>query len=286
MAHMVARRILLGEMYQFPVLEQIGAFLVKDVNPVPHPVFLREVCKTTDRIFRSDDIVWKRLLKAQLGRQEGSALRTEAKRITGAYERWLVHTALLKSRREKAVYWPSVANQLRWYRLYQDICILRARRDYLRNTQVLGGGNVTTTSKISGITHKIISLQKKMRETVSGGHVHHYRKSMNEMLESGKVLRDSILPLVSSLVETTKRPRKSRDTIHSDGTIKKIVDLLPRLLVSNPSNLDVEAIGVIMGRHMEMTFENVSAHLRLYGLSDTARANVFCLVHSVGVIKM
>lgn len=199
---MVTRRILQGEMYQFPVMELIGTFLSKNRSPV----FLREVCKKTDEMLRSEDVVWRRLLSERCDR-EGGALRSETKRITGAYERWLVHTAMVKSKMEKKVYWPSVTTQLRWHRMRKDICILRAKREFVINTKPEDG---STHHKISTLTHQILSLQDKMKETVSGGHKHHRRKTMMDMLESGKILRHNILPLVSSLVESSKPAKKPR----------------------------------------------------------------------------
>jgi hypothetical protein len=55
---------------------------------------------------------------------------------------------------------------------------------------------------------KIKRLESKIKDLVSGGHRHHRQRSLRDMIESGKILRVSILPLVQGLVEASKAPKK------------------------------------------------------------------------------
>jgi len=205
----LVKKVLLGEVYQFPILEHIGDFLLDKKIKVRHPVFLRAVCKKTDEMIRSDDTVWKRLLKHRLSdgtNAEEKKLRPEAKRITGAYERWLVHTAHYKSVHEKKVYWPSIQKKLLFHKLKRDIGFFWVELSYIRERESLLGNN--PNQLMFRIHSKIKRRNKKIQDLVSGGHRHFKNRSLSCMVESGKVLQGSILPLVQGLVEASKIPRK------------------------------------------------------------------------------
>lgn len=205
----LVKKVLLGEVYQFPILEHIGDFLLDKKIKVRHPLFLRAVCKKTDEMIRSDDTVWKRLLQHRLSAGtdgEKKKLRPEAKRITGAYERWLVHTAFFKSVHEKKVYWPSIQKKLLFHKLNRDIGFFSTKYYYVRDTASVLGNN--PNQLMSSIYSKIKRHNKKIKDLVSGGHRHFQDRSLPCMVESGKILKDSILPLVKGLVEASKTPRK------------------------------------------------------------------------------
>jgi hypothetical protein len=209
MAHAVTRKVLLGEVHQFPILDQVGDFLVDKEMPVRHAVFLRAVCKKTDEAIRAEDSVWKRLLAHRLERGLGktTTLRPEAKHITGAYDRWLVHTATVKSMKEKTAYWPSDAVQYRWHAMKKEVAILRAKHTFLLEAPYQGMAHYAIVS----LNAKISNKKDKMETLLTGGHDHLRRnKSMADMIESGEILSDEILPRVKFLVEANKPVKKAR----------------------------------------------------------------------------
>lgn len=212
MAHGVTKKILLGELYQFPVLENVGDFLVDKDIPVRHAVFLRAVCKKTDEIIRADDTTWKRLLEHRLSKGLGNttSLRPEARRIPGAYHRWLVHTATIKSKKEKSAYWPNLSRQKRWHRIRQEVTVLGARLVY-RNEVPNNGGYHYQIATLEALQAKIDYRTEMMESLVAGKHQHLRRnKNMTEMVRSGEIIKDYILPRVKVLVDAHRLPKKPK----------------------------------------------------------------------------
>lgn len=209
MAHGVTKKILLGELYQFPVLENVGDFLLDKDMPVRHAVFLRAVCKKTDELVRADDTPWKRLLEHRLSKGLGntSLLHPDAQRIPGAYHRWLVHTATIKAKKEKSAYWPDLPRQMRWHRIRQEVSTIGAKLVFLNEAPIHGGYH----PEIANLEAKITFRKEKLESLITGKH-HHLRrnKNMTDMVRSGEIIKDHILPRVKMLVETYRLPKKPR----------------------------------------------------------------------------
>jgi len=217
----VVRQMLMGEIHQFPILYVVGEFLAEG-NGKDFPMRVRAVCRTTDQLVKKDEVLWRRILGARLA-SRGETLRREARRAKTAYNSWLVHVTLTKWAKEKKSYWPSMKDRVRWFKVHSDLQIahLRLRRETEAPDvigQVVPGWVIDRFEwDVSRKLEKIeaispwLAFRKEDEEDVT----------MEEMVESGRVIKTMILPRVQAMIEVTRKPRK------------------PKTVVVPPSNVDI-----------------------------------------------
>lgn len=214
----VTRRILLGEMHQFPILHEIGQFLGDT-----YPVQLRVLCKATDAFIRQEDSYWKNKLHQHVSTGKGGRVlngknvpRKEAEVFTSSYDRWLVHVTLSKTLREKKAYWPSLKTIVQWRNCNKSLKENKALLLWERSKP--GIHSAADVNRRILLRNKLKKDRNKIDQLRDWGGFCHLRHitTMEDIVESGRILKDLLLPRVQAMIAKHKKRHHRRKKTSED----------------------------------------------------------------------